>query len=63
MGQKSLTTLLKMRLFLVSDPEENTTEMQREIQPRVALIHLVCLATSISTSVVYEILPSIALVE
>lgn len=52
-----------MHLFLFLDPKENTTEMQREIQHRIALIYLVCLATSISTSVVYEILPSIALVE
>lgn len=55
--------LQKTCLFLVSYPRENSNEMQREIQRRIALIYLVCLATSISTSVVHEILPSRALVE
>lgn len=55
--------LQKMCLFLFSYPKENSSEMQREIQHRIALIYLVCLATSVSTSVVCEILLSRALVE
>lgn len=50
--------LQKMCLFPFSYPTENSNEMQDEIQHRTALIYLVCLAMSISASVVCEMLPS-----
>lgn len=61
--QKAWLMLQKTCLFPFSYPRETSNEMQCEIQHRIALIYLVCLATTISTGVVYEILHSRASVE